>query len=125
MGAGSVWVALASKVFRIDPSSLRVVKQITLSSADLLAFGDGNLWVGRSNESNISEIDPKINKVVRTMKLRDCIGSVTIGNGSVWASVVPDDTVWQFDENGGFERTYDVGHFPRVGLVRRWALGRS
>ena len=32
----------------------------------------------------------------------------------MWATVVPDDTVWQFDENGGFERTYDVGHFPQM-----------
>ncbi len=110
VGAGSVWVALANKVIRIDPKSLRVVKSIKVSSADLLAFGDGNLWVGRSNESKISEIDPKVNKVVRTLKLRDFIGSMTVGNGSVWASVTPDDTVWQFDENGTFDRTYDVGH---------------
>jgi serine/threonine-protein kinase len=113
VGAGSVWVALANKVFRIDPSSLRVIKTIDVSSADLLTFGDGNLWVGRSNESSISEINPKINEVVRTRKLRDWVGSLTIGGGSVWATVVPDDKVWQFDDgNGSFQSTYDVGHFP-------------
>jgi serine/threonine-protein kinase len=113
VGAGSVWVALANKVFRIDPSSLRVIKTIDVSSADLLAFADGNLWVGRSNESSISEINPKINEVVRTLQLRDWVSSVTVGGGSVWATVDPDDTVWQFDDrSGSFERTYDVGHFP-------------
>ena len=87
----------------------------TCSDADLLAFGDGNLWVGRSNESTISEIDPKINQVVRTLKLRD-LGRLRdhrrrlgVGHAS------PRTTrVWQFDENGSFERTYDVGHFPRM-----------
>jgi serine/threonine-protein kinase len=113
VGAGSVWVALANQVIRIDPKTLRVITSINVSNADLLAFGDGNLWVGRSNESSISEIDPRINQVVRTKKLRDWVSSVTVGGGSVWASVVPDDTVWQFDDrNGSFERTYNVGHFP-------------
>jgi serine/threonine-protein kinase len=111
VGDGSVWVALANQVIRVDPKRLRVITSIPVSSADLLAFGDGNLWVGRSNESSISEIDPRVNKVVRTLKLRDWVGSVTVGGGSVWASVTPDDTVWQFDDgNGSFQRTYDVGH---------------
>ncbi len=115
VGDGSVWVAMAQKVFRVDPSSLHVVKTIDVPDADLLTFGDGNLWVGRSNESTISEIDPKINEVVRTLKLRDWVSSVSIGGGSVWATVVPDDTVWQFDDgNGSFERTYNVGHFPQM-----------
>jgi serine/threonine-protein kinase len=113
VGAGSVWVAIADHVFRVDPKSLKVVKSIDVSSADLLTFGDGNLWVGRSNESSISEIDPKINAVVRTKKLRDWVASIAVGGGSVWASIVPDDTVWQFDEgNGTFQRTYNVSHFP-------------
>lgn len=113
VGAGSVWVALANKVIRINPNTLRVVKEIKLPYADLLAFGDGNLWVGQSNISTISEINPKINQVVRTKKLRDWVSSVTVGGGSVWASIDPDDTVWQFDDrNGTFQRTYNVGHFP-------------
>jgi len=113
VGDGSVWVALANEVIRVNPSTLRVVKTIPVSNADLLAFGDGNLWVGQSNISNISEIDPRINKVVRTLKLRDWVSSVTVGGGSVWASIDPDDSVWQFDDKSGtFERTYTVGHFP-------------
>jgi serine/threonine-protein kinase len=111
VGAGSVWVAMANHVIRVDPQSLRVVKSIEVSNADLLAFGDGNLWVGRSNESSISEINPAVNEVVRTLKLRDWVGSVTVGGGSIWATVTPDDTVWEFDDqNGTFKRTYDVGH---------------
>lgn len=111
IGAGSVWAALANKVVRINPNTL-AVKTIAVPNADLLAFGDGNLWVGRSNDSSLSEIDPQINKVVRTLKLRDWVSSVTVGGGSVWASIDPDDTVWQFDDrNGSFQRTYTVGRY--------------
>jgi ABC-type transport system substrate-binding protein/class 3 adenylate cyclase len=114
VGAGSVWVALADAVIRINPHTFRVIAKISVSNADLLAFGDGNLWVGRSNESSISEIDPRINKIVRTKTLRDWVSSVTVGGGSVWATLDPDDTVWRFDDrNGTFERTYDVGHDPQ------------
>jgi peptide/nickel transport system substrate-binding protein len=112
IGDHSVWVAMANYVFRVNPKSLHVTR-IRVSSADLLAFGDGNLWVGRSNESKISEIDPNVNKVVRNLKLRDWVGAIAVGGGSVWASVDPDDTVWQFDDgNGTFQRTYNVAHFP-------------
>ena len=89
VGAGSVWVAEANKVFRIDPKKLRVVQTIDVPQADLLAFGDGMLWVGSSNISSISEIDPAINQVVRTVKLRHFVSSLAVGGGFVWATVTP------------------------------------
>jgi ABC-type transport system substrate-binding protein/class 3 adenylate cyclase/tRNA A-37 threonylcarbamoyl transferase component Bud32 len=110
IGAGSVWVAEANKVFRIDPDELRVVKAIDVPQADLLAFGDGALWVGRSNDSSVSKIDPALNEVVKTRKLRNWIGSIAVGGGFVWAAVEPDDTVWKLDENGMVIKTLDAGH---------------
>jgi streptogramin lyase len=110
IGAGSVWVAEANKVFRIDPSSLRVVKTIKVPQADLLAFGDGALWVGQSNLSSISEVDPAVNQVVKTVTLRDWVSSVAVGGGFVWVTVNPDDTLWKIDENGTVEKTLDLAH---------------
>jgi ABC-type transport system substrate-binding protein/class 3 adenylate cyclase/tRNA A-37 threonylcarbamoyl transferase component Bud32 len=112
VGAGSVWVAEANKVFRLDPKTLKVVATINVPQADLLAFGDGQLWVGQSNLSSISEIDPAINHVVKTVKLRDWIGALTVGGGFVWAAVIPDDTLWKIDENGTVDKTIDIGHEP-------------
>jgi serine/threonine-protein kinase len=109
VGAGSVWVAEANKVFRIDPKKLRVVQTIDVPQADLLAFGDGRLWVGRSNISSISEIDPAINQVVRTVKLRHFVSSLAVGGGFVWATVTPDNTLWKIDLSGDVEKTLDVG----------------
>jgi len=110
VGAGSVWVAEANKVFRIDPKKLKVVQSIDVPQADLLAFGDGSLWVGQSNNSSISEIDPSVNQVVKPVKLRNFVSSVTVGGGFVWATVTPDDTLWKIDENGTVVKTLEVGH---------------
>jgi ABC-type transport system substrate-binding protein/class 3 adenylate cyclase/predicted Ser/Thr protein kinase len=116
IGAGSVWVAEANKVFRVDPTRRKVVASIDVPQADLLAFGDGALWVGQSNNSSISKIDPAVNEVVQTVKLRNWVGDVAVGGGFVWATVSPDDTLWKFDANGTFDRTLDVGH--GAGAVR-------
>ena len=110
VGAGSVWVAEGSKVFRINPKTLRVEHTIDVPQADLLAFGDGSLWVGQSNASSISEIDPAVNEVVRPVKLRGFISSVTVGGGYVWATISPDDTLWKIDENGTVEKSFDFEH---------------
>src|SRR5205823_2412325 len=112
VGAGSVWVAEANKVFRVDPKTLKVAATIDVPQADLLAFGDGQLWVGQSNMSKISEIDPAINRVVKTVKLRDWVAGLAVGGGFVWATVIPDDTLWKIDENGTVDKTLDIGHEP-------------
>jgi ABC-type transport system substrate-binding protein/class 3 adenylate cyclase/streptogramin lyase len=110
VGAGSVWVAEANKVFRIDPETSRVVKSIDVPAADLLAFGEGALWVGRSNLSSISKIDPALNRVVATVHLRNWVNTVAVGGGYVWATVTPDDTLWRIDPQGSVDKTLDMGH---------------
>jgi peptide/nickel transport system substrate-binding protein len=111
VGAGSVWVAEANKVFRVDPKSLKVVATIAVPQASLLAFGERTLWVGSSNISSMSEIDPAVNQVVKTVKVRDFIASVVVGGGFVWATILPDDTLWKIDEDAGtVVKTLDVGH---------------
>jgi serine/threonine-protein kinase len=112
IGAGSIWVAEANKVFRIDPKTLRVVQTIGVIAADQLVFGDGKLWVVSDNTSTISEIDPGINQVLKTIKLSDWINSIAIAGGFVWATVIPDDQLWKIDENGTIDRTFAIGHEP-------------
>src|ERR1044072_6047488 len=89
VGDGSVWVAEANAVFRVNPDTQRVVKTIPVPQADLLADGDGALWVGQSNASSISKIDPKTNEVVQPVKLRDFVGDIEVGGGFVWVGLVP------------------------------------
>jgi ABC-type oligopeptide transport system substrate-binding subunit/class 3 adenylate cyclase len=112
VGAGSVWVAEANQVFRVDPETRKVVKTIDVPQANIPAFGDGRLWVASSNTSSIHEIDPRLNQVVRTVTLRGFISSIAVGGGFVWAIVVPDDTLWKIDRNGTVVKTLDIGHNP-------------
>jgi ABC-type oligopeptide transport system substrate-binding subunit/class 3 adenylate cyclase/streptogramin lyase/predicted Ser/Thr protein kinase len=112
VGAGSVWVAEANKVFRVDPVSRRVVKSIPVPQADVLAYGEGAVWVGQSNASSISKIDPRSNQVVQTTTLRGFVHAVAVGDGFVWATVLPDDTLWKLDARGTVVKTIDVGHEP-------------
>jgi ABC-type transport system substrate-binding protein/class 3 adenylate cyclase/tRNA A-37 threonylcarbamoyl transferase component Bud32 len=110
IGAGSVWVAMANKVFRVDPRKRRVIKTIDAPQADLPAFGDGSLWVASSNTHQIREIAPRLNQVIRTVTLRNWISSIAVGGGYVWATVLPDDTLWKIDRNGTIVKTLDIGH---------------
>ena len=110
VGAGSVWVAEANKVFRVDPGTLHIQKVIPVNQADLLAYGDGALWVGQSNASSISKIDPKTNQVVQTVKLHNFVGDIEVGGGFVWVGLTPDDAVWKIDTNGTVLKTIDIGH---------------
>jgi serine/threonine-protein kinase len=109
VGAGSVWVAMASKVFRVDPRSRRVVATIDVPEADLLAYGDGKLWVAQSNLSKLSEIDPASNQVVSSVTLRNFIDALAVGGGYVWATSTPGDGVWKIRPDGNIEKTI---HLP-------------
>src|SRR5262249_48661095 len=64
--------------------------------------------------SSLNEIDPSTNQVVKSLKLRGFISSVAVGGGYVWATVVPDDTLWKVQQDGTIDRTLSVGHAPRA-----------
>ncbi len=112
VGAGSVWVAEANTVFRVDPKPPFQVKAIAVPQANQVGFANGRLWVISDNTSTISEIDPRIDQVVQTIKLRDWINGLAVGGGFLWATVIPDDTLWKIDENGNVDRTFAIGHEP-------------
>jgi ABC-type transport system substrate-binding protein/class 3 adenylate cyclase/tRNA A-37 threonylcarbamoyl transferase component Bud32 len=112
VGAGSVWVAEANKVFRVDPKPPFHVKTIDVAQANQVVFDNGKLWVVSDNASTISEIDPSIDQVVQTIKVRDWVNTLAVGGGFLWATIIPDDTLWKIDENGTVDRTFAIGHQP-------------
>jgi ABC-type oligopeptide transport system substrate-binding subunit/class 3 adenylate cyclase/tRNA A-37 threonylcarbamoyl transferase component Bud32 len=112
VGAGSVWVTTANRVFRIDPQTQRVQKRIDIPGGTLLVYANDALWVASSGYGTIKEIDPAVNAVVRTIKLHDWIVDFTVGGGFVWATITPDDTLWKVDVNGSIVKSYDIGHDP-------------
>jgi peptide/nickel transport system substrate-binding protein len=105
-------VTTADHVFRLNPATERVQKRFDVLGGTLLLFVNDSVWVASSGYGTIKQIDPAVNEVVRTMKLRDWIVDFTVGGGFVWASITPDDTLWKLDLNGSLVKTYDIGHNP-------------
>ena len=72
VGNGSVWVITSrGSLLRIDPRTLSIVHRIPMSAErpTLLAVGAGSVWTANHTGYSVSEIDPRTNKVVRTIPL--------------------------------------------------------
>jgi serine/threonine-protein kinase len=72
VGDGSVWVVTSrGNLLRIDPRTLSIVHRIPMSAErpTLLAVGAGSVWTANHNGYSVSKIDPRTNKVVRTIPL--------------------------------------------------------
>jgi ABC-type oligopeptide transport system substrate-binding subunit/class 3 adenylate cyclase/tRNA A-37 threonylcarbamoyl transferase component Bud32 len=109
-GGGSVWVATANEVFRVDPATGRVRKSIPLPGGTEIDYTPGAVWVTSAGFGTIKEINPRIDRVVKTIKLHDWLGGVAVGGGFVWGVITPDDTLWKIDTNGNVLKTFDIGH---------------
>ncbi len=111
-GAGSVWVATANEVFRVEPRTGKVRDTIDVPGGTEIDYADGAVWVTSAGFGTIKEINPRIDQVVKTIKLHDWLGGVGIGGGYVWGTIAPDDTLWKIDKNGNVLKTFDIGHSP-------------
>ena len=92
-GGGSIWVGNIEDrtVHRIDPSTKSVVKTILLRATPTgLAFGAGALWVAHGRRGQLSRVDPEFYGLttadVATRAFGSSTGSVTYGDGWVWAA---------------------------------------
>lgn len=147
VGAGSVWVAQGlSRIVRIDPASGRVVSSIPLPDANVVAFGDGAVWVAASDLGTLTRIDPRTGTVVATARIGAWICCVAVGGGYVWAAnntgvwklttdgrvldTIPapsqvaniyfgDGALWVAADAAGSVMRVD----PRTALIRRYHLG--
>ena len=50
-------------------------------------MGFGSVWVANSRDGTVSRIDPRSNKVVKTIAVGGSPRSIAVGNGRVWVSV--------------------------------------
>ncbi len=104
-GYGSLWFASGEKtITRVDPRLARVTAQIhdvvTGGSADgAITAGEGSIWVaGPNNESPLTRIDPRSNRVLTKIPLtRFRASGIAAGGGSVWVSDVGENNVWRID----------------------------
>jgi streptogramin lyase len=72
VGDGSVWVVTSrGGVLRIDPRELRITHRIAMSTEQptLLAVGAGSVWTANHGGYSVSQIDPRADRIVRTIPL--------------------------------------------------------
>lgn len=101
VGAGAVWVADMSgggpfgrgkktcclgSVVRIDPRGNRTRIIPTGEETQRVAFGFGSVWATNTQDGTVSRIDPRTNRVVKTIHVAVCPVGITAGAGTVWVS---------------------------------------
>jgi hypothetical protein len=72
VGEGNVWVVTSrGNLLGIDPRTLQIVHRIPMSAElpTLLAVGAGSVWTANHNGYSVSQIDPRSNKILRTIPL--------------------------------------------------------
>jgi DNA-binding SARP family transcriptional activator/DNA-binding beta-propeller fold protein YncE len=93
VGEGSVWVLTsADTLMRIDPETRKIIGQIPLSAEQptLLAVGGGSAWVASSSRHSLSQISPRTNKVVHTIRLGSYVSipcGLVANQRAVWVAV--------------------------------------
>jgi ABC-type branched-subunit amino acid transport system substrate-binding protein/streptogramin lyase/predicted Ser/Thr protein kinase len=113
VGAGAVWAANPDgSVSRIDPDTGRLEATIENDAgAFTIAAGDEGVWFVGLDNTGVTRIDPRTNRVTRTIAVGadDLIG-IAVGAGSVWAATRTAGVVWRIDPGRPpIMRTIDVG----------------
>ena len=134
VGAGSLWVSSQRTVWRINPTTGRVVARILLDEeVNAIAFGEGAVWIVGVNPETadyvLSEISPRTDSLVQTNNgLHSEPLGVAAGEGGVWVSEHWDDRLWRFDPTTGrVEAIIETGDGPwsvAVGNGDIWVANR-
>jgi class 3 adenylate cyclase/streptogramin lyase len=131
-GSGSVEVGPTSLAV-IDPETSRVVDAIDLGfKSNLIAAGEGFVWVVDSTGGTLTKIDPRGRNVVRSFGIAVGAGDVPFGvaagEGSVWVAVLRGSrqVVLQYDPDLGTARPIPYGgevEAPNVFQLHPLAVG--
>jgi ABC-type transport system substrate-binding protein len=95
-GSSSLWLVGGGDVVRVDPRNGKTLHHYS-ANADLLAYGDGAIWVA-STSGDVWKIDPIGNTIVVHAKLHSYVSDLTVGDGSVWISILGDDKLYRLGE---------------------------
>jgi ABC-type transport system substrate-binding protein/tRNA A-37 threonylcarbamoyl transferase component Bud32 len=99
-GAGSVWLTRDTYVTRVDPRNGRVLARIPFPfEPTSLAYGDGALWAASGSVGYVGKIDPAVNRISKTQRLHGWLSDLAVGGGFVWATTIPDGTVFKLAES--------------------------
>jgi DNA-binding beta-propeller fold protein YncE len=89
-GQSALWVATENhELLKISPYTVVTQEIIKVGkSPRSIAIGEGSVWALNAGDGTISRVDPKTNKVTKTIALGAPLagGQIAVGEGSVWVS---------------------------------------
>lgn len=96
---------------------------------EMVAVGEGSVWVTQINDNAVAKIDPQTNNVVASIPVgRDPVG-ITIGRQAVWVANGGDGTVSRIDpRTNKVVATIDIGGRPQLlayGEEAIWVTNRK
>ncbi len=141
-GFGSVWVANSSdtSLYRVDPTSLRVIAAIPTGLADpggelRVATGFGSVWLLTDPSSVLSRVDPRTDQVIAHIGVAPFSYAAACGYGAVWVTNTGEvgtdqpGAVQRIDPNtNAVVETITVGRTPRfltTGEGAVWVLNQG
>jgi Protein kinase domain len=99
--AGTPWaeaIPLAGYLWRVDPSTRRVVARIRLPRpADSIAVGAGAVWITGGGQGTIWRIDPSRNRLDGRIETGTPASGIAVGHGSLWVSAPEAGEVTRID----------------------------
>jgi DNA-binding beta-propeller fold protein YncE len=102
-GAGAVWVLTCGQskeqqLIKVEPETRRILATIPMSKlapSSSLAVGAGSVWVDSGRSPTVSQIDPRTNKFVRTIRVGGNVCGIAATRDAVWVAIGDDacDTI--------------------------------
>ncbi len=128
-GAASLWIASfeESQLLRVDPSTGRVARRISIPTPWAVAYGEGGVWV-TSNVAGVLRIDPATNTVTATAAVPAPVTNLAVGGGFAWATNETKGTVYKIDQRGRIVATYETGdgaHDVSFADGRLWVVNQD
>ena len=127
----SVWEARSSGVVdKVDAMTGRKLGTVPVTgSADLIAAGEGAVWIGDLGASTVTRIDANSDVASDPITLSGGVDSLAVGEGGVWVLDRHAGTVTRIDPTSGvvgdpFRVGSDPGDFA-VGLGSLWVSSES
>jgi branched-chain amino acid transport system substrate-binding protein len=111
-GRGAVWAINPDRtVSRIDPDTGEHLDTVQIKAGGAIAAGDEGVWALSDEDPHVLRIDPRTNKVDRTIELNTLdLTGLALGDGSVWATDLEAGLLWRIEPSPDpITRSIDVG----------------
>ncbi len=97
-GDGELWIVQqGSQVLRLDPATNKVDFSYPLAAGPGVAYGFGSAWVADPVQQVVWRVTASTPPRLRSIPVPGVATAVTVSDGAVWASSVPDDEVVRID----------------------------